>query len=168
MRLVVFALMMVSLGCEGTAREVAEPARRPEAVVLGPEAQQVYERTLGRDAAPSCALLTEGLSEPVDALVEVAERAVAPPASSMRAASCLVQEHPTEIEPRMLRWVSERRTMGLGLLVLNHLDRFEPELAERIASAALAGEYADAARPRIARTRPELLETGSPAGPLAP
>jgi len=130
-----------------TARQSPGPS-----VVLGVEAQTLYQRSLVRDPAPSCAELTHGLAAPVAALLEVAERVVAPPSSAMRAATCLLREHAAVIEPQMLRWVDDPGTMGLGLLALNHLDDFEPALAERVVAAALAGKYANTARLRVQRS----------------
>lgn len=170
MRSALLALLLsLAMGCDGGARELADPVEEPAParITLGAEAQQVYERSLVRDPAPSCAALTEGLRAPTAALLEVAERVEAPPSSGMRAATCLVVEHASEIEPVMLRWVSERETMGYGLLVLDHLDSMEVPLAERLRDAALAGEFPDAARRRIARS--SLGQVGpSTSGTVAP
>ena len=154
-------LLAALTACEGGAREAAERVEEaPPRAALGAEARQVFERSLVRDRAPSCAALTDGLREPVAALLEVAERVEAPPSSGMRAASCLVREHAAAVEPQLVRWVSDGETRGFGLLVLNHLDDIEPELARRLARAALHGELADDARRRLARSSigRELLE----------
>jgi hypothetical protein len=115
------------------------------------DAQRLYERTLVRDPVPSCAALTAGLTDPARALVEVSERAVAPPSSAIRAAACAL-ERAGEVEPALLRWVRTRETLGLGLLVLGQLDRLEAPLAARVVDAALTGPIAAEARPRIVRS----------------
>ncbi|MCC7541769.1 MAG: hypothetical protein IT379_36455 [Deltaproteobacteria bacterium] len=169
------ALCVLAIGCEGAPRDEArrETATLPAAassttarVELGEEASILYERTLVRDPVPSCAQLTAGLARPVAALLEVVERTTAPPSSGMRAATCLVREHAAEIEPQMTQWVRQRATMGLGLLVLAELDRLESALGDRLARAALAGDFADRARPRIARSaRHAHLVAGSSDSP---
>lgn len=150
-----FALLLAA--CEGGADGARQSATAGDAPAWSADAETLYRRTLVRDPAPSCAALTAGLADPAAALLEVAEGAEAPPSAPIRAATCAIREHPARSEAAMLRWVRDRETMGLGLLVLDHLDRFEPELAARLAEAALAGEFADRARPRIERRRPELL-----------
>lgn len=154
----------LAIGCEGSTRASIDPVQEPVSarVALGAEAQRVYERSLVRDPAPSCAALTDGLTVPTAALLEVAERVQAPPMSGMRAATCLVSEHAREIEPVLLRWVRERETMGFGLLVLDHLDSLDVALAERLRDAALAGEFPDAARRRIARSSLGQASSGEP------
>jgi hypothetical protein len=149
-------IVLALAACEG-AGAAREPATAGDAPAWSADAQTLYQRTLVRDPAPSCAALSAGLSDPAAALLEVAEGAEAPPSSPIRAATCAIREHPARSEAAMLRWVRERRTMGLGLLVLDHLDRLEPELAARLAGAAMSGEFPERARPRIERQRPELL-----------
>lgn len=162
----------LTVGCDGGARDEARRGSEttPARVELGPEAAQLYQRTLVRDPAPSCAELTAGLARPTDALLEVAERVVAPPSSGMRAASCLVHEHAAELEPQLTRWVQDQETMGFGLLVLGQLDTLENTLAERLARAALAGDFAEEARPRIARSvrHAHLLGELADPGSVAP
>ncbi len=161
------AIVLLLAACEGGADGARESATAGAEPAWSADAETLYRRTLVRDPAPSCAALTAGLAEPAAALLEVAESAEAPPSSPIRAATCAIREHPARSEAAMLRWVRERRTMGLGLLVLDHLDRLEPALAARLADAAMAGEFADRARPRIERRRPELLApAGEPQDPL--
>jgi hypothetical protein len=146
-----------TLGCAGTPDEPASTStsaetERAPAVALSVDAQRIYERTLVRDGAPPCAALTADVATPVPALLEIAERVTAPPSSGMRAAECLLEGHALEVEPTLTSWVTHESTLGFGLLVLGHLDTLEPELADRLARAALAGELADRARSRIARS----------------
>ena len=162
-RSLILIIVLCSAGCQASRSDAEAPATpshrgaSPAAVALSPSAQLVYERTLTRDAALPCEELTAGLSDPVPPMLEVVEEAPSPPRSGMQAATCLIQHHAPSIETQMIRWVSERETMGLGLLVLNHLGGLEPALARRLADAALAGEFAERARPRIER---ELGEPG--------
>jgi hypothetical protein len=148
-------LALALIGCHAPAEPVETPSRAPVAYPSPPawsaDAQRLYERTLVRDPVPSCAVLTADLTEPARALVEVSERAVAPPSSGMRAAACAL-ERAAEVEPALLRWVGARETLGLALLVLGQLDRLDEALALRLADAALAGPNASEARPRIARS----------------
>jgi|GEM_PF-4433468 hypothetical protein len=144
-----------SAGCAGPADRPAGASAAPEhgaVVTLGVDAQRIYERTLARDGAPSCAELTADVAAPVPALVEITERVIAPPGSGIRAAECLLETHALEVEPTLTAWVTHEATLGFGLLVLGRLDALEPALAERLARAALAGELAERARPRIARS----------------
>jgi hypothetical protein len=156
-RLAALAALALSAGCAGTADEpstTGTPAapERSTAVSLSEPAQRIYERTLVRDGLPPCAELTEGVEAPSAALVEITERVTAPPGSGIRAAECLLEAHALEVEPTLTSWVTHEATLGFGLLVLGRLDALEPALAERLARAALAGELAERARPRIARS----------------
>jgi hypothetical protein len=127
-------------------------ARGPGTVAFSAEAGLLYKRTLVRDPAPACAELVAGLADPLAALVEVAEKAVAPGMSSVRAATCVAQEHAEAGQAALVRWVGAKATQGLAIVVTNHLDRLPAPTAEVVARAALAGEAAEALRPRLART----------------
>ncbi len=142
-------------GCAGTAGDPpttgARAAPSPSAATtLSEGAQRIYERTLVRDGMPSCAELTADVEEPAAALLEITERVTAPPGSGIRAAECLLEGHALEVEPTLTAWVAHEATLGFGLLVLGRLDELEEGLGERLARAALSGELADRARPRIA------------------
>ncbi|MBX7195562.1 MAG: hypothetical protein K1X94_26130 [Sandaracinaceae bacterium] len=161
--------LLVTSGCAGTADEPASTStsaasEREPALVLGTDAQRLYERLLVRDGAPSCAALVEGVDEPVAPLLEITERVTAPPSAGMRAAECLLEDHALELEPTLTGWVTHEATMGFALLVLDHLDTLDPALGERLARAALAGENAERARTRIARSERHhaLAETSEP------
>jgi hypothetical protein len=106
-----------------------------------------------RDPAPDCARVEALAVDPVPALLRVIDTAPHPPWVAIRAAECLVTRHATEIEAQMTSWMADAEKKGLGLVALAHLDGMEPALATRLASAALAGPYADTARPRIERAR---------------
>ncbi len=180
------AVVLLTAGCQGTGgvgagagvvpeqRAVESPAQAAR-IELSADAQTLYRRTLVRDGAPSCAELTAGLGDPTRALLEVSERVIAPGSSSIRAATCLLRSDAArEVEPQLARWVRTRATMGLGLLALNYLDALEEGLATRLVESALAGEFADEARERIARsTRYPALRAraggpAEPAGTTAP
>jgi hypothetical protein len=144
-----------ALGCAGTPEppsSTSTETQRSPAVTLSADAQRIYKRTLVRDGVPPCAELTADVASPVPALLEIAERVTAPPSSGMRAATCLLEGHALEVEPTLTSWVTHESTLGFGLLVLGHLDELDPALGDRLARAALAGELADRARSRIARS----------------
>lgn len=145
-------------GCEPSTREdflrpseaaSAAPVEAPRVERLSDEANTLYLRTLVRDGQPTCAALTAGLREPLRALLEVTA-VTAPPRSSVRAATCVVQEHASEAEPHLLRWVRERSTRGLALVVANNLDRLDEGLATRVVDEALRGENSVETGSRIA------------------
>lgn len=150
-------LCLACVGCAGPTNEAA-PATEPneaearEPIVLSEDAQTIYERALVRDASPPCDVLTAGVSDPVAPLLEIAARVTSPPSAGMRAAECLIEGHALEVEPTLTSWVTHEDTLGFGLLVLGRLDTIDPALGERLARAALAGEIADRARTRIARS----------------
>lgn len=164
------ASMAGAIGCAGASNEPATTTTSTEAdhataVTLSADAQRIYERTLVRDGSPACAELTAGIEAPVPALVEITARVTAPASSGMRAAECLLESHALEVEPTLTSWVSHESTLGFGLLVLGHLDELDPTLGERLARAALAGEIADRARSRIARSeRHHALAEGEAPG----
>ncbi|MBN8613828.1 MAG: hypothetical protein J0L92_24745 [Deltaproteobacteria bacterium] len=152
-------LSLMAIGCAGPTTDTApateaHEAQTGERVVLSADAQTIYERALVRDASPPCEVLTAGITAPVSPLLEITERVTSPPSAGMRAAECLIEGHAIEIEiePTLTSWVTHQATMGFGLLVLDRLDTIDPALGERLANAALAGEIADRARTRIARS----------------
>lgn len=150
-------LSLTAIGCAGPTSDAApateaQEAQTGERVVLSADAQTIYERALVRDASPPCDVLTAGVASPVSPLIEITERVIAPPSAGMRAAECLIEGHALEVEPTLTSWVTHQATMGFGLLVLDRLDTIDPALGERLANAALAGEIADRARTRIARS----------------
>ena len=84
----------------------------------------------------------------------------------MRAATCLLSQHPKEAEEDALKWVADPAQVSLTTLVLGRLDTLPLDSATRIAQAALAGPHAEIAKVRIAKLRtPELkaLATTEPA-----
>lgn len=144
----------------------ATPAS-PSALALSPDAQSIYRNALVRDGAPSCAELSRAVSDPLPALIEVAERVQHPPSAAMRAAQCVVREHSSRAVETIGRWVSRRATMGLGLMALNHLDAMDERTATRVVELALRGEIAAEARSRIERSErhPALRARATSASP---
>lgn len=143
------------------------PRAAAERIELSTDAQRIYQRALVRDGAPSCAQLTEGVTDPLAALIEVAERVQHPPSAAMRAAQCVLREHSSRAVETIGRWVSRRATMGLGLLTLNHLDAMDEQTATRVVELALGGEIAAEARSRIERSEryPALRARATSASP---
>lgn len=112
---------------------------------------QVVRALSIKDPAPECDRVEALVDDPTAMLLRVVHEVEKPPWVAMRAASCLVTRHSTEIEAEMVGWMAREDLKGLGLLTLNHLDEMEPRLAVTVAEAALAGPFADAARTRILR-----------------
>ena len=110
-----------------------------------------------KDPPPACEQVEALAPEPVPLLLRVVNEVERPPWVAMRAADCLVTRHAPAIEVEMTSWMGDRDRQGLGLLALNHLDEMEPALATRIASAAMAGPYRDAASTRIAHSDVESV-----------
>jgi hypothetical protein len=110
-----------------------------------------------KDPPPACEQVEALAPDPVPLLLRVVNEVERPPWVAMRAADCLVTRHAPSIESEMTSWMGDRERKGLGLLALGHLDDMEPALATRIASAAMAGPYRDAASVRIARSRQDSI-----------
>ncbi len=85
-----------------------------------------------------CGELLAHSETPVETLLHVVDHTSMPPWAPMRAAECLMEVHPTEIESRLLRWVTTPELKGLGRLTLGQLDRMPVEVATRVATEALA------------------------------
>ncbi len=117
-----------------------------------PSAEQnaVYRALSVKDPAPDCGAVEALATDPLDALRAVVDHAAMPPWAPMRAAHCIITEHPDQARDDLLSWVGQTETRGLGLLVLSQLDTLAEPLAVEIAGAALAGPLADDARPRLA------------------
>jgi hypothetical protein len=112
-----------------------------------------------KDPTPPCEQVEALATDPVPLLLRAVNEVQRPPWVAMRAAECLVTRHAAAIEAEMTSWMGDSQKKGLGLLVLDHLDAMEPTLATRIASAAMAGPYRDAASVRIARSHVESVRT---------
>ena len=112
-----------------------------------------------KDPPPACDQVEALATDPVPLLLRVVNEVERPPWVAMRAADCLVTRHAPTIEAEMTSWMGDRNRQGLGLLTLNHLDEMEPALATRIATAAMAGPYREAASTRIARSHVESVRT---------
>jgi hypothetical protein len=110
-----------------------------------------------KDPAPACEQVEALAPDPVTVMRRIVGEVAYPPWVAIRAADCLVTRHGAQIESDMTSWMADPHRKGLGLVALDHLDEMEPALAARVASAAMAGPYRDAASVRIARSRVESV-----------
>ena len=110
-----------------------------------------------KDPPPACEQVEALSSDPVPLMVRIVNEVALPPWVAIRAADCLVTRHAVQVESEMTSWLRDSDRKGLGFVALDHLDDMEPPLAVRLASAAIAGPYKDAARPRIARSNVESV-----------
>jgi hypothetical protein len=75
----------------------------------------------------------------------------------MRAATCLLSQHPREAEAEALLWVADPEKSSLTTVALQRLDTLPIDASIKIAKAALAGPHAALAKVKISRLRtPEL------------
>ena len=140
------------------AEEAAAPA--PAEVLAPSPAQEALYRALSiRDPAPSCAALSELSADVVGDLSWVVAHATQPPWVGMRAAGCLLREHPEEAAPLVRSWMTGEDTKGFSILVATQLDTLPEALALELATVGLQGPHAASLRSRVARsTRPALRQ----------
>lgn len=132
--------------------------------------QAVYKALSPRHEAPSCDALDAMSEDPVATYAFVIEHAQQPPWAGMRAARCLMVNHPTEAKPHMAKWVTSPEHRGLAILAVQQLDELPLDIATEIATLALTeGPDVDAMRGRIARNgRPEIAALATELAPVAP
>jgi len=123
----------------------------------GPEQDAVIHALSSRDPV-TCASVEALTPTPVDTLRTVVKVVSMPPWVPMRAAQCLVEGHGSEVRAELLQWVVDPEEQGLGLLVLDEIDRLPQDLALEVAKTALArGPDHAAAAQRVGRaTSPQL------------
>lgn len=116
-----------------------------------------------REPEPRCADVEGMVEEPVSTWRNIIAHVETPPWVPMRAATCLLAEHPREAEADALAWVADPEAAGLTTLVIGRLDGLPLDSAKRIGEAALAGPHAEIARRRLEKLRtPELRNLANP------
>lgn len=151
-------------GGESTAPDATpDAAPEAEAVEAAAEAEtasdfdKVQAALATKNPEPRCQDVDKLTSDPVAAYRHVANNVTEPTMVPMRAATCLLQQHPREAEAEALKWVADPNASSLTTVALNRLDTLPADSAMKIAQAALAGPHKDLAKMRIARLRtPEL------------
>ena len=124
-------------------------AETPAEDALPPGTMEIHRMLSARDNAPSCEDVEALSSEPVQALLYIAENATQPPWAGIRAAECLTTRHAEQIQPQLEQWVQNTETKGFALVVFNNIDRIPEPIADNIVRTSLAGPLADDARPRL-------------------
>ena len=122
-----------------------------------PAQERVYKLLSVRDPAPSCQEVEALTETPVETLLWLVDNAAMPPWVGLRSADCLVSGHPTEIEPQATDWMESEGSRGLALLLCDHLDAMDPDLASRLALAGLAGPYAEDVSARLLLSQRDAL-----------
>ena len=124
-----------------------------------PAAEQtaVYKALSVHEPAPTCDQVEALAAEPAATLRVVIERATMPPWAPMRAAHCLVTNHPTEARADMLAWVGSEQTRGLAILAIGQLETMPEAIALEVATAALAGPLESDARERLVDSEVDVL-----------
>jgi hypothetical protein len=122
----------------------------------------VYRALSSRDPV-SCATVEALTPTPAATLLQVVDTATMPPWAPMKAADCLVRNHPADVRERMALWVTDPELAGLGRLVLGQLDAMPLEISVEVARKALVGSDPALARQRaLASTRPEIRAAVTP------
>lgn len=99
-----------------------------------------------RHLQQSCGALVDRLEAPVSTLRWVAESVPQPPWVAVRAAGCLAAERPVEAREDLLRWVRSPEWAGLARATVAQVDRMPLEMAQELATAAMAGPLGSALR----------------------
>lgn len=164
-------LLALLIACGGGAEKPdaeapATPAPAEAAPAPAPEDHAAMLKAISvRKPEPGCQTLDQLAKDPVAAYNKILATQKEPPYVPMRAATCLLTQHPREGEQAALAWCADPEAEVLVMTVLGRLDTMPLDAAKKIAKAALAGPHKEAARLRIARLRtPELkaLAGGAP------
>ncbi len=122
----------------------AEPAPTPSQDAL-------YAALRVRHAPPDCSALTDLSESLVEDLVWLVDHATQPPWVGLRAAQCLLVEHPAAAQPSFEGWLSTEGHRGLAILVSQRIDEIPLPIATSLAVVALAGPEEETVHPRFAR-----------------
>ena len=101
-----------------------------------------------RDGSPSCTKLAEehtGLQEELQQLISADIR---PSYVPMRAANCLLELYPTDLETYKL-WMISPENRGLAFLVINKMESLPLEVSVPLAQAGLEGVHSKGVRIRL-------------------
>lgn len=132
------------------------------------EQQAVYKALLVRHDAPSCDALDGMSADPVDTYRYLVDHASQPAWVAMRAARCLMVNHPDAAKADMQRWVTDPQAKGLAILTMTNLDALPLPIATELATLALTdGPDPDAMRKRIQRAENPQIQAIADL-PLAP
>ncbi len=139
------------------------------AAFAGPELDAVVRALSSRDPV-SCETVEALTPTPRETLLEVVEQVSMPPWAPMKAADCLVRNHPLDVIPQMEAWVTDPNLLGLGRLVLGRIDQMPVEAALPVARKALVGSDPELARARVGAAAAPELSTLVPVttAPVAP
>lgn len=156
-------LLALIIACGGNTETPASPApdaAAPEAPAPAPTADDhaaMLKAISVRKPEPGCQTLDQLAKDPVAAYKKIIATEKEPPYVPMRAATCLLTQHPREGEAEAVLWAADPEAEVLVMTVLGRLDTMPLDAAKKIAMAALKGPHKEAARLRIARLRtPEL------------
>ena len=120
----------------------AEPAPTPSQDAL-------YTALRVRHAPPTCTALSDLSETLVEDLVWLVDNATQPPWVGLRAAQCLLIEHPEAAQPSFEGWLSTEGHRGLAILVSQRIDEIPLPIAQALATVALAGPEEETVRPRL-------------------
>ena len=173
--LTLFALV----GCGGSTSET-EPAEGSSAAQPPTEAPteqapgewaaegdtaKVLEALSQRKPEPRCQDVDKMTADPLKAYREIITHVEEPVLANMRAATCMLSQHPRDAEADAVAWVVDPEQASLTTLVLGRLDTLPLDSAKKIATAALGGPHAETAKVRIGRLRTPELKAMATAAP---
>lgn len=140
-------------------RDAVEPSAVDADTHSGSEADRsetraaVARAVAMREPVVSCQDISGISPAPAEDLAWVVANVPAPPWAGVKAAECLVLHHADAAGPLFHAWVTDPELMGLGWVVLRHLDAMPQPLAVALARAAVDdGPDPAGARRRIRRS----------------
>ncbi len=139
-----FTLTAMLLGTTALAEPAPTPAQ-----------SAIYEALRLRHDPPSCTALAGLADDPVADLSWIVDNAIQPPWVGLRAAQCLLVEHPVASQSQFEGWLSTEGHRGLAIMVTQRIDEIPLPVATTLAMVALAG-------PEEATVRPRLLDCNTP------
>lgn len=112
--------------------------------------QAMYVALRVRHDPPSCAFLAAMSADPVADLAWLVDNATQPAWAGMRAATCLLVDHPVASQPHFEGWLSTEGHKGLAILMTQRVDELPLPVATALTHAALGGPDQADIRPRLA------------------
>ena len=153
--------LLPTLGCAPKKTRVLPPNQTPASEVTVPNSPKTDNSSLqimlsAHDSLP-CSRLNFETKEPWNELNSIVLEVEKPPWAAMRAASCMIELHPTSSQEFFLEWIVDAKSKGLAFLLAKNIDAFPLSQGLALVEAALKGENAEGCRIRFQNSQKQKI-----------